>query len=456
MYPPVHIFSRLLIIGSCLLGLTAMPVQAATKPAVVTQSTQLKKQSQDLLQNSQQLKADLNKSQSAVLKKNNKIVNTTLDLERLHNQKTAKSNQLEQLQHQITQLEQANKKQDQFLTAMYQSQQKKNNAFDPGTIDPAQIQKERQAQQDASRAVHDSKNQIVTAKSNLKKLQRKQQRLQQTQRSLDKTALQLKAKQKELQTNKNRYDQNSHSNTQKRLATINTLQTQYQNVKNEANEVMEQEPRADLTNAEQRTVATNLKTVQVNLEQTNTILNLLTGKTLDNIQVNVEQLIADNTKAFQQAAAQPATDPEPATNNSDNSTNPEAAVALVPTASESNPDLIQQIINTALSYVGTPYVWGGADPSGFDCSGLMQYVFGQFGITLPRVSQDQSTLGTRVELNDLQPGDLLFWGPEGSAHHVALYIGNNEFVQAPEPGECVKVTNINYFTPDYAKRLNIN
>lgn len=456
MYPPVHIFSRLLMVGSCLLGLTAMPVQAATKPAVVTQSTQLKKQSQDLLQNSQQLKADLNKSQSAVLKKNNKIVNTTLDLERLNNQKTAKSNQLEQLQHQITQLEQANKKQDQFLTAMYQSQQKKNNAFDPGTIDPAQIQKERQAQQDASRAVHDSKNQIVTAKSNLKKLQRKQQRLQQTQRSLDKTALQLKAKQKELQTNKNRYDQNSHSNTQKRLATINTLQTQYQNVKNEANEVMEQEPRADLTNAEQRTVATNLKTVQVNLEQTNTILNLLTGKTLDNIQVNVEQLIADNTKAFQQAAAQPATDSEPATNNSDNSANPEAAVALVPTASESNPDLIQQIINTALSYVGTPYVWGGADPSGFDCSGLMQYVFGQFGINLPRVSQDQSTLGTRVELNDLQPGDLLFWGPEGAAHHVALYIGNNEFVQAPEPGECVKVTNINYFTPDYAKRLNIN
>lgn len=90
-----------------------------------------------------------------------------------------------------------------------------------------------------------------------------------------------------------------------------------------------------------------------------------------------------------------------------------------------------------------PYVYGGDTMKGFDCSGLVQYVYSQYGIKLPRTSEQQSTTGTSVTYQQLQPGDLVFsqWpGDSVSPGHVAIYVGGGNVVEAPKPGEDVQVS----------------
>lgn len=114
----------------------------------------------------------------------------------------------------------------------------------------------------------------------------------------------------------------------------------------------------------------------------------------------------------------------------------------------------QAVVNLAKQQVGKPYVWGAAGPNSFDCSGLVQYVYSHAaGINLPRVTTQQETCGSEVSLNALEAGDLLFWGNRGNTYHVAIYIGDGNFVQAPEPGQNVKVTNMKYYYPNFARRV---
>jgi peptidoglycan DL-endopeptidase CwlO len=97
----------------------------------------------------------------------------------------------------------------------------------------------------------------------------------------------------------------------------------------------------------------------------------------------------------------------------------------------------------ALSRVGMPYVWGGAGPTVFDCSGLVQWSMRQAGIVMPRVAADQAHTGPLIPVADLEPGDLLFYHTDPTAptyiSHVAIYIGNDLMLQAPEPGLNVEV-----------------
>lgn len=91
------------------------------------------------------------------------------------------------------------------------------------------------------------------------------------------------------------------------------------------------------------------------------------------------------------------------------------------------------VIAFVKAQIGDAYVSGGTGPNSWDCSGLVQTAFKQVGIDLPRVSQDQSTAGTQVSLDNLQPGDILYWGSAGSAYHVAVYVGDGMFVGAQNP-----------------------
>lgn len=97
------------------------------------------------------------------------------------------------------------------------------------------------------------------------------------------------------------------------------------------------------------------------------------------------------------------------------------------------------VVETALLYLGVPYVWGGEDPNiGFDCSGLVRYVYLQHGIELPHYSGYQFKMGKEVSIDELQPGDLVFFG--NPVHHVGIYVGNGYFIHAPQTGDFVKLT----------------
>lgn len=110
------------------------------------------------------------------------------------------------------------------------------------------------------------------------------------------------------------------------------------------------------------------------------------------------------------------------------------------------------IIKEAQKYLGIPYLWGGTTPDGFDCSGLMQYVFNSQGIEIPRVSQDQQSFAEPINLSELKPGDLVFNKPSNSTH-VGLYIGDDKYLHAPHTGDVVKISTLSTSNMKYAGRV---
>lgn len=123
---------------------------------------------------------------------------------------------------------------------------------------------------------------------------------------------------------------------------------------------------------------------------------------------------------------------------------------LLATAQHSQPDGAA-VVGSAEKYLGVPYVFGGNTPSGLDCSGLVQRAYGDLGISLPRIAADQAHVGTAVpSLAQARPGDILAFGEP--AHHVALYLGDNLMIAAPEPGDRVKIQSV-YETPASIRRV---
>ena len=108
-------------------------------------------------------------------------------------------------------------------------------------------------------------------------------------------------------------------------------------------------------------------------------------------------------------------------------------------ASVAPPSRYGGVVGIAMRYLGTPYVWGGASPSGFDCSGFTMYVYAQVGVPLPHSSYAQYGMGVPVSQSDLQPGDLVFFYGLG---HVGIYIGGGNYIHAPHTGDVVKISSI--------------
>jgi cell wall-associated NlpC family hydrolase len=111
------------------------------------------------------------------------------------------------------------------------------------------------------------------------------------------------------------------------------------------------------------------------------------------------------------------------------------------------------VVGVAMRYLGVPYVWGGASPAGFDCSGLTMYVYAQVGVSLPHNAAAQYGYGSPVSRSDLQPGDLVFFDGLG---HVGLYIGGGNFIHAPHTGDVVKISSLSgWYAATYvgARRL---
>ena len=108
------------------------------------------------------------------------------------------------------------------------------------------------------------------------------------------------------------------------------------------------------------------------------------------------------------------------------------------------------VVRDALRFLGVPYVWGGASPNGFDCSGLVLYVFARYGVSLPHFAAYQAQMGTAVSESQLEPGDLVFFG--APIHHVVIYIANGLIVEAPHTGDVVKVARLSDFEAPTACR----
>jgi len=102
-----------------------------------------------------------------------------------------------------------------------------------------------------------------------------------------------------------------------------------------------------------------------------------------------------------------------------------------------------ELIHYARSALGTPYVWGGTGPDGFDCSGLVQYSYGRIGVDLPRTAVQQLTTSQPVAIDKLKPGDLLFFDTTGRYSHVGIYVGDGKFIHAPRTGKDVSTATLN-------------
>lgn len=116
-------------------------------------------------------------------------------------------------------------------------------------------------------------------------------------------------------------------------------------------------------------------------------------------------------------------------------------------ANQSGSAIGKQVVADAEKYLNTPYVWGGTSPQGFDCSGLVQYVYKQVGIQLSRTTYDQYKQGKAVSKQNLEAGDLVFFkGSDGSwdsPGHVGIYAGDEKYIQAPKTGDVVKISDLN-------------
>jgi peptidoglycan DL-endopeptidase CwlO len=116
-----------------------------------------------------------------------------------------------------------------------------------------------------------------------------------------------------------------------------------------------------------------------------------------------------------------------------------AAATTAEGVSVAPPSQYGGVAGVAMQYLGTPYVWGGSSPGGFDCSGFVMYVYSQVGVSLPHNAAAQFSSGVPISSDQLEPGDLVFFDGLG---HVGLYIGGGQFVHAPHTGDVVKVSSL--------------
>jgi hypothetical protein len=117
-------------------------------------------------------------------------------------------------------------------------------------------------------------------------------------------------------------------------------------------------------------------------------------------------------------------------------------------------DVRVDLVNYAKQFLGNPYVWGGTSlTNGADCSGFVQSVFKNYGVSLPRTSAAQSAVGTKVSLSEAQPGDLIFYANNGRVNHVAIYIGGGQVIHASNARTGIKISNASYRTPYAVKRV---
>lgn len=210
---------------------------------------------------------------------------------------------------------------------------------------------------------------------------------------------------------------------------------------------------AAATTVQTNTAATNVApAAKTNYVQTNTAVKTQQVSTASTQQAaTTYSAPAQNTNTVakpQAQTAQPAA--KPAQQQAASSQAP-AQTAKPQASTQSNSSVAQTVVSAAQSQIGKPYVWGATGPNAYDCSGLVQYAYSQAGKNVGRTTYQQAGAGQHVSVSQAQAGDILMWGD----YHDAIYVGNNQYVHAPQPGQNVTQATISsYFMPDYAIRVN--
>ena len=131
---------------------------------------------------------------------------------------------------------------------------------------------------------------------------------------------------------------------------------------------------------------------------------------------------------------------------------PSQFVENLPSRSNAISSKGQAVVEFAKKYLGTPYLYGGASPRGFDCSGFVYYIYKQFGVTLNRVANDQMVNGTWVPTSEMKPGDIIgFKNSSGYVNHVGIYVGGGMMIHSPQSGETVRFESVT--TGNYSMRI---
>ncbi|MFC3882401.1 NlpC/P60 family protein [Bacillus songklensis] len=194
--------------------------------------------------------------------------------------------------------------------------------------------------------------------------------------------------------------------------------------------------------AEQKKIEVDKKEVEKELAKAkNTLKNQQDQLAQQEAQRRAQQAQLAQQRAQQVQQVQQVQKAEQETRQQSLVTKASKSTPSVEAATLTNSGVANKVIATAKQYLGVPYVWGGTTPSGFDCSGFTQNVFRSVGINLPRASRDQQNVGTRISLNEVQPGDLVFRG--NPAYHVGIYIGGGQYMHAPQTGDVVKISTYN-------------
>lgn len=108
----------------------------------------------------------------------------------------------------------------------------------------------------------------------------------------------------------------------------------------------------------------------------------------------------------------------------------------------------ESIVKYSKMFLGIPYLPKGTSQAGFDCSGFVQYIYAHFNVTLPRTTYDQVKTGTKIDRNNLKPGDLVFFGTASNVYHDGIYIGDGKFIHSPKSGDVIRVEYLAYM-PDF-------
>ena len=162
------------------------------------------------------------------------------------------------------------------------------------------------------------------------------------------------------------------------------------------------------------------------------------GSVQEQVPVEPETPSEPQTPAQPETPSEPQIPAEPET-PSEPQTPAEPETPSEPQTPEENQSAAQQIVSAAYSFLGIPYVWGGTTTAGFDCSGMVQAAHAAAGISIPRVSWDQGAAGVEVSASEALPGDIVYYG-----WHVGIYIGNGQMIHAPEEGDVVKISTVDW------------